>query len=360
MPKAKVKSEEPKPTAKVQADGRSGTKTWSGQIVTGPIAIEVGMYVAASAQRISFNMLHARCSGQVKQLGYYCPCCTEVEVLEDFKYQSVPELAAHRAICTEMGFEDADDWPEEPDFIECKKGQVIVMHADDVTAAALQLPPKIKRTGKTVLVPGEEMTKGYEYTKGKFAVVTKAELDALKPASAKTLEISYFIDARELDPIYFEASYYLPPPEMTRAYAMLRKGMEATGKVAVGRICVRNSENTVFIKPHVLGGLVAYTSYMTDEVRQIAVTDEPELSPAEIAAVSAYIEANTEPLDLSKFKDAYRERVGQLIEAKKTGGTLAAIELPVPKPAETVDLVQAFALSAKMALEKKAAAKAAA
>lgn len=351
---------------KVQAEGSSGSKTWSGDLVTGPIRIPVAMYAAARSERIGFNMLHAQCHGQVKQAGYYCPCCVEVRVLADFKYQPARSLsaaaeafAAREAKIVEMAktkqvVELPAPLPPVP-FIECKTDDVLVMHADDATVWALA--KKIQRTDSAAMVDSDQIVKGYEYAKGTFAVVTKEELEALKPASAKTVDIRYFVTAGEVDPLYFEASYYFPPTEMSRAYAMLRQGMIAKGVMAVGRICVRNSESTVFIKPHVNGGLVAYTAYATDEVRAVNVPAEPVLSPAELKAVSDYIEANTSPLDLSEFKDEYRARVTELVEAKKNGGTIQAVELPKPKPTETVDLVAMFSMSAKIAIEQRAARK---
>ncbi len=331
---AKKKMEVVQP--KVEANGTAGAKTWSGHITTGPISIEVAMFAAARTERVGFNMLHSQCHGRIKQAGYYCPCCVEVEVVKSFLF--VPANA-------DPAF----------DGIELKAGQKLVMHADDANTHALA--GRVNRTSALAMVENDEIVKGFEYAKDTFAIVSRQELEALKPISAKTLEIKYFVAAAEVDPVYFESSYYMPPLSVNRAYAMLRQGMIAKGVMAVGRICVRNSESTVFIKPHVNGGLVAYTAYATDEVRAVNVPAEPVLSPAEIKAVSDYIEANTAPLDLSEFKDEYRARVTELVEAKKNGGTIQAVELPKPKPTETVDLVAMFSMSAKIAIEQRAARK---
>ena len=318
---------------KIQAEGTTGSKTWSGYITTGPISIPVAMYAAARSESMGFNMLHQLCHSRLKQV-LHCPCCVEVEVLKPFLF--VP-----------MG--------ADPTFegIELKKGDRRIMHAQDAECHALA--GKVNRTDATVVVERSDTLKGYEYAKDTYAIFTKEEIEAQKPASASAIHIDKFVKAEEVHPIYFESSYYLPADDAVknRAYSMLREGLIRTGTVAVGKVCVRQSENVVFIYPDPRGGLLAFTAYLADEVRQIAFQPPAKLSPEELKAVTAYIEANSGALEMSEYRDSYREALTKLIEAKKNGETIKAAEAPKPKSPQSDNLIEMFQLSTKLSLEKR-------
>lgn len=339
---------------KIKAEGTTGSKTWSGHITTGPISIPVAMYAAARGERVSFNMLHDLCQQKVKQVGYYCPCCVEVKVLKDFKYVPERELAAYKNQLAEAKVKGrSSTLISKPREMAHKKGELIIMHADDVTM--LSLEEKIERSEGLAMVGGDQTLKGFEVAKDSFVTFTKEELDGLKPESASMIEVDKFVKAEEVHPIYFESSYYLPADEAVKnkSYSMLRAGMIATGTVAVGQVCVRQSANTVFIYPHPDGGLIAYTAYLADEIRQVAFQKPADISSEELAAVTAYINAKTSSLDMADYHDTYRENVTKMVEAKQKGEPIKAVEQPKPKVESSDNLIEMFKASTAIALEKK-------
>ena len=299
----------------IEANGKSaGHKSWTGVLMLGPITIPTAMYVAGRAEGISFNMLHRECKQKIKQVGYYCPCCVEVRVLEDFSYRT--------AAVTAEQVKNA----QEPEKIFCKKGETVIMHADDFGIWSLK--NKVEATGNAALVEGDYILKGYEVSKGSFVTISKDEITALKPESGASIKIETFVPQAQVNPIYFESSYYLAPDDVgKKSYSVLREGLIRRKVAAIGKVCIRQTENVIFILPHPDGGLVCYTAYLADEIRQIKFPAPAAVSNEEASAVCNFIDAMTDDLDMAQYKDEYRERLAALIQAKQEGKTLA-VEAP--------------------------------
>lgn len=333
----------------IQAEGATGSKTWSGHITIGPISIPVAMFAAARGESMGFNMLHSVCQGRIKRVDY-CPCCAVVDVLKDFEYVPKREMDAY--VARVKNWKKGDPKIEEPAEIVGHKGDRLTMHADDVLI--LELEEKVGKSEALALTKGDEILKGYEYAKDTYAVFTKDEIDALKPESGKFIQIEKFVKVSEVHPLYLESSYYLPAsdPAGVRAYAMLREGLLAENAVAVGKVCIRQSENIVFIFPHPGGGLLAFTAYMTDEVRKVAFNSPPQISPEELSVVRQFIVAKSGPLDMAEYRDEYRDSVMLALEAKKKGEAVKVAEAPKAKPADTGNLIEMFKASTAIALEK--------
>src|SRR5207253_5786 len=114
-----------------------------------------------------------------------------------------------------------------------------------------------------------EIVKGYEYRKGEYVVVEPDEIKKIEPKTAKAMEILEFVKASEIDPIYFESSYYLMPEEAgRRPYALLVRALEDSEYVAIAKLSMHNREYTVFLRPYD-GGLMLHTMYYSDEVRRV-------------------------------------------------------------------------------------------
>lgn len=351
VPKAKLEPEANGHDAAIAASGKTTTKVWTGALMLGPISIPVAMYAAARAESISFNMLHSMCHGQVKQVGYYCPCCVEVEALADFKYQSGHAVLEYSKVIDALPSTTKQaDFPPEPPFVQYRKGDIFVAHADDATALALA--EKIRRTENTTLVPKDDIVKGYEWAKGNFIVVTKDEIEAQKPSSSSTINIETFVPQADVNPIHFESSYYLAGSAQSKSYSVLRAGLIERKVAAVGKVCMRSSESLVFIFPHPKGGLVAYTAYLADEVRNIEFEQPAEVGEAEKKAVCRFVDAMTAPFEIGKYQDTYRARLTQLIEAKRAG-TPVIVEAPKPKPPQSDNLFEMLTISAEMAEKAK-------
>lgn len=197
-----------------------------------------------------------------------------------------------------------------------------------------------------------DIVKGYEVEKGRHVLVTPEELESVDPGRTRTIEIEDFVDLAEIDPIYYEKSYYLAPAEGSGAekpYALLLRGMEESGKVAVGRFVLRTKQYLAAIRP-AAGVLVLETMYFADEVRDPSVdvdgvpVDGVELSERERAIAGQLIESLSSAWDPERYADTYRQRVLELIERKAEG------EDVVTEPAradegEVVDLMAALEAS---------------
>ena len=244
--------------------------------------------------------------------------------------------------------------PEVP-FIIAKKGDTIIMHQDD--ANSFELSMKVEQTGQAAMVAKESIIKGYEVSKNNYVVITPEEIAAQKPASGTTIQFEKFIPLAQLNPIYFESSYYIGPDDnvKSKSYSVLQKGLKAKGVAMVGRVTMRQTENVVFIVAHPDGGLVAYTAYLADEVHQIKF-QTMDVSDAELEAVGQFIEAKTGDLAMSEYRDTYRENMAKLIEAKLENRELAPVEIPKPNvPDSSQNLIDLLKASAAIAQKQKAA-----
>jgi len=177
-------------------------------------------------------------------------------------------------------------------------------------------------------------------------------------APAKTMEILEFVKSSEVDPVYFDASYYMTPEEAgRRPYALLTKALEESEYVAIAKLTMHNREYTVFLRPHE-GGLMLHTMYYEEEVRKVEGFGAPdvELKDAEVKVAHQLIEALAAEWEPEKFRDEFQENLRKLIETKLEGGEIAEVEKP-KKLAPVVDLMAALKQSlAQMEGKKKPAA----
>ena len=209
-----------------------------------------------------------------------------------------------------------------------------------------------------VVVDRSDMVKGYEYRKDEYIVIEPDEIKKIEPQTAKTMEILEFVKTDDVDPVYFESSYYMMPEEAgRRPYALLTKALEESEYVAIAKITMHNREYTVFLRPHE-GGLMLHTMYYAEEVRKVEGFGAPdvELKEAEVKVAHQLIEALADEWDPEKYKDTFQENLKKLIEAKLGGGEVAAVG-KTQKMAPVVDLMAALKQSlAQMEGKKKPAA----
>ncbi len=208
-------------------------------------------------------------------------------------------------------------------------------------------------------VEWEDIAKGYEQADGEYVVLTDADLAALDPKATKTIEIEQFVDLSEIDPIMYDTAYnVVPDPSTPKPYALLLEAMEESGKVAVARMVMRTKEHLATIRP-LNGRLVLSTMVYADEVNDPAehealeAVSEVEVSAKERKIAETLIASLTEPFDAEEYKDTYREKVLDLIEARASGAT----EIIEGQPEEeddgkVVDIMAA--LEASIAEAKKA------
>jgi DNA end-binding protein Ku len=172
------------------------------------------------------------------------------------------------------------------------------------------------------------------------------------------MEILEFVKSSEVDPVYFESSYYMLPEEAgRRPYALLTKALEESEYVAIAKLTMHNREYTVFLRPHE-GGLMLHTMYYEEEVRKVEGFGAPdvELKDAEVKVAHQLIEALAAEWDPEKYHDDFQENLKKLIQTKLEGGEVAEVEKP-KKLAPVIDLMAALKQSlAQMEGKKKPAA----
>src|SRR6202522_4535559 len=199
-----------------------------------------------------------------------------------------------------------------------------------------------------------DIVKGYEYRKDEYVIIDPEEIKKIEPKTAKTMEILEFVKSSEVDPVYFESSYYMVPEEAgRRPYALLTKALEESEYVAVAKLTMHNREYTVFLRPH-KGGLMLHTMYYAEEVREVESFGAPdvELKDAEVKVAHQLIEALADEWNPEKYKDSFQENLKNLIQTKLEGGKIAEVEKP-KKLAPVVDLMAA--LKESLAQTKKPA-----
>ena len=229
---------------------------------------------------------------------------------------------------------------------------------------------------------GEEVTyddivKGFEYARDHYVVFSKEELDGLRPASSRSIEIEQFVPLEQIDPIYFDRTYYLAPePSGAKAYALLAGAMTDGGSVAVCRITLRDKEYLATLRllperpwaraegddgkdgDEPTGPLfVLETMHWPDEVRAFDLSDVdidemPEPRDKEVEMAKQLIASLTEDFDPTQFRDSYRDKVLEAVEAKVEGQEVTITE-DAEEAAPVVDLMAALKQSVERAEERR-------
>jgi DNA end-binding protein Ku len=199
-------------------------------------------------------------------------------------------------------------------------------------------------------VSNDEIVKGYEYGKGKYVTVEEKDLESIPLSSGHAVEIVEFVDLPEVDPIYFQKSYYLEPQEgAAKPYALLREAMTRANKVALAKVVLRDKEHLATVR--VVGdALVLSTLFYPDEIRdagQLEGLTGAKINDKEVQMAINLIEALAAEFDPTKYKDEYRDALLDVINQKIEGKPL---EVPAAKPkAKVMDLMDALRASVEMA-----------
>jgi len=197
-----------------------------------------------------------------------------------------------------------------------------------------------------------EIVKGYEYARDQYVVLTEEDFEKLPLPSKHTIELTQFVEASEIDPVYYEKSYYLEADERAmKPYALLLKALREKGLVAIAKIAIRNKERLCALRP-LDGTIVMETLFYPDEIRiEKADIPEVEVSERELQMAFTLIEMLQEPFEPEKYHDDYRQALMQLIEAKLEGQELAEVAAPVP--ANVTDLMSALKASVEAQKKKR-------
>jgi len=191
-----------------------------------------------------------------------------------------------------------------------------------------------------------DLVKGFEVDKGRYIVVSDEEIKAVRLESTRTLDIERFVDADQIDRLYWNAPYYLVPDGKTavEAFGVIREAMERSGKLALGRVVLHQRERLMALEPHDRG-IVCYSLRAYDEVRKPEdyFGSIPDKKPDEkmIDIAERIIEQLEGPFDPTQFDDRYEEALKALIEEKRKGHKLEAVKEP-QDTGNVVDLMEAL------------------
>jgi len=256
----------------------------SANISFGLVSIPIKMFTAASAGGVSFNQLHPKCGGRIKQQ-QICPTCNEV----------------------------------------VERGSLV---------------------------------KGYEFAKDQYVQFTDDELKALEGEASRMIDIAEFVPLEQVDPIYFEKTYYLGPDKGgEKAYRLLADTMKGSSRVALAKYVMRGKENLVLIRASG-NGLMLHTMFFADEIRDFTEVDKGEnakLKPGEMELAQRLVnELASDKFAPEKYADEYRTRVLEAVEQKVEGKQVTSLA-PQAQRAQVIDLMDAL----KQSLGKRGGAEAA-
>jgi len=251
----------------------------SGTISFGLVSIPIKMFSAASSASVSFNQIHQKCGGRIRQQ-LICPTCNEV-------------------------------------------------------------------------VERSALVKGYEFAKDQYVQFTEAELKTLDDETTKMIDITEFVPLDQVDPIYFEKTYYLGPDKGgDKAYRLLTDAMEKSERVALAKFVMRGKENLVLIRA-AQDGLMLHTMYFADEIKDFGEVDkgkDAKVKPGELELANRLVsELSSEAFKPEQYHDEYRTRVLQVVEQKVEGKEVTTLA-PQAHRAQVIDLMDAL----KQSLGKRA------
>ena len=207
-------------------------------------------------------------------------------------------------------------------------------------------------------VPYEEIQKGYEVSKDNFVVIEKSDLDQVKIKTTKTIDIKEFVDAKNLDPIFVEKSYYIAPDTKTvsKAYQLFANVLQDTHKIAIGKVVLKDKERLIALRPYQRGLVMHILHYLEeirpiDEIGAIDAVPKGKSDEQELTLGKTLVENLTsKSFDPSKYSDVYTAKLKKMIEAKAHGKMLVVNEQPEPESG--MDLLEALKASVSKSKRK--------
>lgn len=202
----------------------------------------------------------------------------------------------------------------------------------------------------------EDIVRGYEYQKGGYVVINPEDFDRIPQENTKTVDILDFVSLSQVDPIYFDKSYYLEPsPGGEKAYSLIVEAMHRTAKIAIAKVFIRSKQSLVAIrvKDNIL---VMETIFYPDEIRSSAALNQG-LEPArlhdnEIKMAVSLIDNLSVDFDPTRYEDNYRQDLWEIISARIAGQDIMS-PAPTPEKGNVVDLMEALKASVKLAEENR-------
>ena len=299
---------------------------WRGHLTFGLVSFPVRLHIAARRERVRMHYVH-RSQPEAEELK---------EVPEP---EQKPGSRGERAKASETNFR-----PNEAKAPDLPVAQVARLRQEFIA-------PKDERT-----VPRQEVLKGYEVAPERYVTFTNEELRQLRPATSPDMQILRSVRLADIDPVFFETSYYVVPEGGgERAYALLYAALQQSQLVALAKVAMHGREHIMVVRPG-RKGLLAHTMYYNDEIRagnefQINTSD---VAPKELELAKSFVEAIAGPFSPEEFKDSYRENIQSLI-SKKVEGKQVAESSPAPETAAAPVVNILDALKKSLEIAKKPA-----
>src|SRR5436305_2251947 len=222
-------------------------------------------------------------------------------------------------------------------------------HQFDPKGNRIQYKRVSEKSGREV--DYSDIVKGYEVKKGQYVMVDPDELATYKPESTRTIDISDFVELDEIDPIYYENTYYLAPDgkAANKAYNLLLEAMEKQGKAAIGKVVIRTKQYLAAIRP--MDGVLALSTMRfadevvpASEVKNGSSSKAASVSKREVDMASQIIDSLTSEWDPKRYHDTYREQVLQLLK-KKAEGKEIVVDEAEEEQGQVLDLMAALEAS---------------
>jgi len=289
---------------------------WTGHLSFGLVSIPVRLYRAARADKISFRQLH-RTGPPEHEVGELEPVTPEPIPMRPGTGRDTPSI---------HGVE------HETTHVQPAQPLVAPVRSTPTSAESAQQ------------IPRSEVLKGYEYQPEQYVLVSEEELRRITPPTSRDIQILEFVQLREIDPVYFETSYYVAPDRSgEKPYALLYAALQKTGYVALTQIAMHRREHVAVIRAGD-NGILMHTMFYANEVRkeQEFKADAALVADKEIDLAVKLIEAMTAKFEPEKFKDKYREQVEALIAAKIQGHRVASGQVQLAPATPVVDIMEAL------------------
>ena len=238
--------------------------------------------------------------------------------------------------------------------VESKTLKFHLMHEED--GGRIKYKRECAKCGKEV--SWDDIIKGYEYSKDHYVTFTDEEMDALDIDSIKAIDVVSFVPLEDIDPIYFNKTYYVAPEASgIKAYKLLAEALEAEGQVGVAKVALRDKEHlsTIRLKD---GVFVLETMYWPDEIREADFEEldkRIEVRDQEVKMARQLIQQLSDEFKPDQFHDEYRERLQELAEKKVEGQEVTVAAEPEAEPAPVVDIMEALKASVSEAKKRKGA-----
>lgn len=204
------------------------------------------------------------------------------------------------------------------------------------------------------VVENDEIVRGYEYSKGSYVIMTEEDFEDVPVPTKHTIEVIAFVKSEEIDPIYYDTTYYLEADEAgKKPFALLMKAIESKGVIPLGKIALRSKESLCVIRQGAGGGVMLETLFFPDEIRKASDQnlDTVKVDEKELKMANSLIEMLEEEFDPSQYQDEYRKALMERIEAKVAGKEVQ--HAPEVAPTRVVDLMEALKQSLEEAKKKR-------